>query len=139
MPPVRIEAIRTAIVPVSEKSSWYFVQVVDRSGETGIGEATLNGWEAMLDAAAGKIRERLAGAEISNPAGVHDSFPDQTAGRVFTSMLSAVEQALWDVAARKSGKPLWAVASEGAVMRETKGMARIELVQQLLMEEIAKV
>ena len=38
----------------------------------------------------------------------------------------------------KNGKTKAADAIKGAVMRETKGMARTELVQQLLQEELQK-
>jgi aspartyl-tRNA(Asn)/glutamyl-tRNA(Gln) amidotransferase subunit B len=43
------------------------------------------------------------------------------------------------VADYKKGKTKAADAIKGAVMRETKGMARTELVQQLLQQELAKV
>jgi aspartyl-tRNA(Asn)/glutamyl-tRNA(Gln) amidotransferase subunit B len=43
------------------------------------------------------------------------------------------------VADFKKGKIKAADAIKGAVMRETKGMANTELLQQLLMQELAKV
>ena len=43
------------------------------------------------------------------------------------------------VADFKKGKTKAADAIKGAVMRETKGMAKTELVQQLLLEELAKI
>ncbi len=42
------------------------------------------------------------------------------------------------VADFKKGKTKAADAIKGAVMRETKGMAKTELVQQLLLQELAK-
>ena len=42
------------------------------------------------------------------------------------------------VADYKKGKTRAADAIKGAVMRETKGMARTELVQMILMEELQK-
>ena len=43
------------------------------------------------------------------------------------------------VADYKKGKTKAADAIKGAVMRETKGMAKTELVQQLLLQELQKV
>jgi len=42
------------------------------------------------------------------------------------------------VADYKKGKTRAADAIKGAVMRETKGLAKIELVQQLLIQELEK-
>lgn len=111
IPPLQVDLVEAAVVPVSDKSSWYFVRVIDRSGVVGIGEATLNGWESMLDIAVETIADSLAGIALALPEQIHARFPDQTPGRVFTSVLSAVEQALWDVAAQKSGVPIWALWS----------------------------
>lgn len=87
---------------VSPRTRWLFVEIRDRDGAAGFGEATLQGQE---DAVA-RALERLAPALIGAPAG-----PAALAGHAPTTLaeaaaVSACDLALWDLAARAAGRPL---------------------------------
>jgi len=51
---------------VSARTNWYFVRVRTDTGITGIGEASLNGYERLLDACLAELVPRLAGASLDD-------------------------------------------------------------------------
>jgi galactonate dehydratase len=88
-------------VRVSPKTRWLFLAVQAKSGLVGLGEASLQGREAVVKRAG----DRLAPSLLGMPAG-----PVDMAGQCETlpeaAFLSAIDQALHDIAARREGKRL---------------------------------
>ena len=89
------------ILAISPKTRWVFVQLEHPDGRVGTGEATLNGQEAALATAA----ERLAGRALD----CFDSAPERFAAAIVpadlaeAAIVSAIDQALWDLYAQGAG------------------------------------
>ncbi|MCM0019748.1 MAG: hypothetical protein NBV67_07125 [Tagaea sp.] len=91
----------------SAKTVWVFVRAADDDGHIGWGEATWSGHERELAAAFA----RLAQAGSDALAGPHaGDFAD-------AAIRSAIDQAQWDIAARKAGRPLYAAL--GPALRDS--------------------
>ncbi len=102
-PLVRIEAFAYR---ATGKTVWVFVRLVDGDGRHGWGEATLTGQEAALAASHTRIAAKLQGS----PADPHrDLMKDAgvaTGDRAGAAIVSAVDQALWDIAGKRAGRPM---------------------------------
>lgn len=100
-------------VRVSAKTLWVFVRAVDGDGVEGWGEATLpgTGSDAVLAAAITRLGRALGGTRIVAPIDltVHLAAAGAGDGLAIAAAVSAVDQALWDIAARRAGKPLAAL------------------------------
>jgi galactonate dehydratase len=96
-----IDRILMHDVRVSAKTRWLFLEVHTRSGFAGLGEASLQGREAMVRQAG----DRFAPSVLRAPAK-----PADMTGRCKTlaeaAFVSAIDQALHDIAARREGKRL---------------------------------
>jgi galactonate dehydratase len=98
----RIAAIEVLPLRISPKTVWTFLKVSDSDGRIGTGEATLGGREAEVAAAA--LRGSLVGtsavpADLARPV-VGGDLPE-------AAVASALDQALWDLAGQRAGKPVW--------------------------------
>jgi galactonate dehydratase len=97
----RLRAIDAFAARASAKTVWVFVRATGDEGHIGWGEATWSGHESELAAAFA----RLLPAELGAPAEPRDGAPP--AGDFADAAIrSALDQALWDIAARKTGRPL---------------------------------
>ena len=97
-----IRRITLSIPVISDKTRWAFVQIETKSGSVGVGEATLNGQEAALGLALRRIAPSLIeGGVVPGLARrvAHEELPD-------AAIVSALDQALNDLAARRHGKSL---------------------------------
>ena len=83
---------------VSAKTRWLFVELVTRDGLTGLGEATLQGREAMVRDAADRFAPTVLGKPV--PSAAHRPSGVTLAE---AACLSAFDQALHDIAARRAG------------------------------------
>jgi galactonate dehydratase len=106
---MRIVAIESRVLNVSDRTNWYFVVVRTEEGIVGLGEASLNGYERVLDACLGELRTQLVGASVEEGDRRLATYPHAPAGLVGNTIRSAVRQALVDVAARARGVPAWQV------------------------------
>jgi len=96
-----IERILMHEVRVSPKTRWLFLEVHAGSGLTGLGEASLQGRETMVRQAGDRFAPLLLGG--GGEPGEMIGRPETLAEAAF---LSAVDQALHDIAARRHGKAL---------------------------------
>jgi len=101
----RIAAIRCRTLKVSDKTDWTFLEVECSDGITGIGEASINGMAGPLAAHAAAIAADLVGARAM-PAAVAPFVEQRTGGIVQRSVVSAIEQALWDALGKRLGLPV---------------------------------
>ena len=104
----RITALRTHAVGITPRTNWVFVELVTDDGITGVGEATLNGWEPLLLAYADRLRAELEGAAVSALARATRYLPHLPGGLVAHAVRSALEQAWVDNQARRAGVPVHA-------------------------------
>ena len=124
------------VVKISPKTRWVFVQLHHADGRIGSGEATLNGQEAALAAAAERLAVRALGATEAAPA--HFAAAIVPADLAEAAMVSAIDQALWDLHAQDGGVrlvdalggasrpaiPLYANINRRTVTRTPQGFAQ---------------
>lgn len=101
----RIASVSAQSARVTPRTTWTFARVAAEGGAEGWGEGTLEGGAAGVAAAIGAWDARLRGREIAPPFDL-GPIPDDL---VNAAAHSAVDQALWDLAARAAGEPLAAL------------------------------
>lgn len=104
----RIAALRAHAVGVTPRTNWFFLELVTDDGIVGVGEASLNGWEALLLAYVDRLRTRIEGADLATLREVTRYLPHSPGGLVVHAVRSALEQAGVDNAARRAGVPVHA-------------------------------
>jgi galactonate dehydratase len=88
---------------------WLFVRIETREGAVGWGEATLEGHAEAVAGAIDGARDRLIGAD---PERIEDAWQMlyrlgfYRGGPVLMSAIAGIDQALWDIKARKLGVPV---------------------------------
>lgn len=105
----RIAALDFLGVAVTPKTNWCFLLLRTEGGLTGLGECTLAGQEALLEAEAARLAAEVTGQDALARNHLARLLPHAPGGLVAHTVLSAFEQALWDVAAQAAGAPLHAL------------------------------
>jgi galactonate dehydratase len=105
----RIELIHA---PVSPKTTWSFVELTCADGSRGVGEASLLRDPASLDAPFTVVRAALQGGPLPAILEFVDNHPRETL--TDAAIASALEQATWDIEARRAGVPTWAALDGNA-------------------------
>jgi len=103
----RIEAIEFRVLHVSSKTNWSFVRVHTSNGLSGVGEASLNGYEPLLATCLDLLRPGLLGAAPDETLPALATFPHAPAGLVAHAVRSALRQAFVDIQAKARGVPAW--------------------------------
>jgi galactonate dehydratase len=103
---VRIARIDFAGVNVTPKTNWSFLRVTTEDGLTGIGEATLANHEGPLAAEAERLSRALVGADARARNTLARVLPHAPGGLVRHAVLSALDQALWDIDGQRAGEPI---------------------------------
>jgi galactonate dehydratase len=99
-----ISRITPAIVTVSDKTKWFFIEMESSDGVCGIGEATRFGHEDALWEAAEELAETLHGRK----EGEIDALVryDAMTNPIARAAISAVEQARWDIRGKRENLPV---------------------------------
>ena len=106
---VTIAAISPAFRWVSDKTVWSFVRVRAEDGTVGWGEATVNGrTREIVEEVAGQAL-RLVGTSVD----VTQPYAPITASKWGWAVVSAIDQALWDILAQRAGRSLCAMLGGG--------------------------
>jgi len=106
---VIVERIETRVVH-AESRNWVFVLVRTKDGPTGLGEATLEWKTRAVTGCVEDLAPLFLGRDASDPVALWDEavlrgyYP---LGAVAATALSGIDQALWDVAAKRANAPLW--------------------------------
>lgn len=112
----RIAGLRFTGYGVTPKTNWCFLEVLAEDGRTGLGECTLSGQEALLAAEAARIAPALTGQDAGARNRLTRLLPHAPGGLVAATVLSALEQALWDLAGQTAGAPIHALL--GGALRD---------------------
>jgi galactonate dehydratase len=102
----RITRLEFHGVAVTPKTNWCFVLLRTDAGLTGLGECTLANQEGLLEAEARRLAPRLVGQPALARNRLARLLPHAPGGLVAQTMLSAIEQALWDIAGQALGQPI---------------------------------
>jgi galactonate dehydratase len=106
---MKIAALDYLGVNVTPKTNWSFLLLRTEDGRTGIGECTLSNQEALLAAEAARLAANVVGEEATNRNRLARLIPHAPGGLVAHAVLSAFEQALWDLAGQAAGQPIHAM------------------------------
>jgi len=110
---VKITGLRLVEVAASPRGNWLFVLVDTDAGLSGLGEASQSGNDRLVGVALEQLGEQLVGQDPTQPEVLweamgrgHGAFSGGS-GRVGATAVSAVDQALWDLAGKALGVPVW--------------------------------
>jgi galactonate dehydratase len=103
---MRIAAVEFLGVNVTPKTNWCFLLVRTADGRTALGECTLANQEALLAAEVARLAANIAGADARDRNRLARLLPHAPGGLVAHTVLSAFEQALWDLAGQEAGAPI---------------------------------
>ena len=103
------------VLAISPKTRWVFVRIEDADGRIGSGEATLNGKESALAAAAERLATRALASSSAAPANFAAAIVPVDLAEA--ALVSAIDQALWDLHAQQAGVRL--VDALGGARRES--------------------
>jgi galactonate dehydratase len=95
----RVRGIEISVAEVSPKTRWIFVEIESMSGLRGVGEATLNGREDAVLAAVQKLAPVILDLAEASPGLLPANTPLPVLADA--AAFSAVDQALWDIAAQR--------------------------------------
>ena len=109
MKSVQIAAIEPFFKRVSDKTIWSFIRVTAACGTIGWGEATVNGKAAEIAAEARLQHAHLAGTTLD----LDLTAAPLSSGKTGWAVASAIDQALWDIAAQIERKPLHDLLGSG--------------------------
>jgi len=113
----RIAGLAWLGVAVTPRTNWSFLRVTDSDGRIGWGECTLAGQEALLAAEAGRLAATVTGQAVGARNRLCRLLPHAAGGLVAHTVLSAFEQALWDLAGQAAAQPIHALL--GGALRNT--------------------
>ena len=106
---MRITGVDTVVVDGGMRN-WVLVQVRTDEGVDGLGEATLEGKAETIVAAVGELARLIDGqdpARIQHLWQVMYRHSFWRGGPVLMSAISGIEQALWDIAGKRAGLPVY--------------------------------
>jgi galactonate dehydratase len=106
---VRIAGIETVVVDGGMRN-WVLVLVDTDEGVRGLGEATLEGKAETIVAAIGELSRLVKGEEAARIQHLWQVMYRHSfwrGGPVLMSAISGIEQALWDIAGKSAGKPVY--------------------------------
>ncbi len=122
---MKIALLEPLILNVSEKTNWFFIRVTAENGMTGVGEASLNGWETAQLAVAENLRTAVQGKSVDAVTPLLRVYPHSPGGLVASSVASATEQAVTDLCAKLAGLPVHKLLSGKAARKAVPVYANI--------------
>ncbi len=104
-----IQSVAYRGIAVTPKTNWGFLEVRTEDGRTGLGECTLANQEALMAAEVARLDGALRGQDARNRNRAARLLPHAPGGLVAATALSALEQALCDLAGQAQGIALHAL------------------------------
>ncbi|MDO9503401.1 mandelate racemase/muconate lactonizing enzyme family protein [Falsiroseomonas sp.] len=121
---MKIEGIAFRGFNVTPKTNWCFVEVRTEDGLVGLGECTLANHEPLMAAEVSRLEANWRGADARDRNRIARLLPHAPGGLVTATALSALDQALCDLAAQRNGEPLYRLLG-GAVQETVRLYANI--------------
>jgi galactonate dehydratase len=105
---MKITGVTTYVVDADWRN-WVFVQVLTDEGLTGVGEASLEGCDEQIVAALQRMKAYLIGKDPLDIEAHRRALYDSRfwRGMVLLSALGGLEMALWDIAGKALGAPVY--------------------------------
>ncbi|NKE44555.1 mandelate racemase/muconate lactonizing enzyme family protein [Roseomonas frigidaquae] len=121
---MKIESIAFRGFNVTPKTNWCFVEVRTEDGLVGLGECTLGNHEPLMAAEVSRLEANWRGADARDRNRIARLLPHAPGGLVTHTAISALDQALCDLAAQRNGEPLHRLLG-GAVQETVRLYANI--------------
>ena len=102
-----IVSVDACVLNVSPKTNWYFLRVQTVTGRIGWGEASLNGWEKVMDACLDMRKPALLGCALVEALDGLQVNETIGGGLAANAIISALAQAFCDLLAQEAKLPLW--------------------------------
>ena len=96
-------------IGVTSKTNWCFLEVHTEDGLTGLGECTLANQEPLMAAEVARLDAMLRGQDARARNRLARLLPQAPGGLVAATAISALEQALCDLAAQRNDEPIHAL------------------------------
>jgi galactonate dehydratase len=114
-----IRSLDTVLVRVNHRGDWLHLRIEDSAGVVGLGEASHGGFGPDRDAIVEAILQRqvkplLLGADPRHTARLSDRLRSLDDGLAAATAVSAADQALWDLAAKRAGIAVAAMLGDAA-------------------------
>lgn len=103
---MKLARVEPLVFNVSAKTNWFFIRVTSENGLTGVGEASLNGFETAQLAYARDFCTTLIGRPVADLVPQLRVYAHSPGGLIASSIVSAVEQAVTDLRAKDAGLPV---------------------------------
>ena len=103
---MRIVGLEPIVVHVNHRGDWVFVRVHTDDGLIGLGEASHSSNDVLLIAALLQSESVLVGEDPTRIELLRRKLERAGSGRVERTLLSAIEQALWDLLGQYLGAPI---------------------------------
>ena len=104
---MKLATLDTAVLNVNARTNWIFVRARLDDGADGVGEASLNGWEALVRAHCAQLADDFRGRDLADIRARLATYPHSPGGLIASATKSAIEQALVDAESRSRGVPAW--------------------------------
>jgi galactonate dehydratase len=110
---MKITELELIEIEASPRGNWIFVRLHTDAGLSGLGEASQSGNDGLVKAALEQMGHRLKGQDPTNVEVLWEKMARSgnifsgDAGRVGGTAISAVDQALWDLAGKALKVPVW--------------------------------
>ena len=112
---MRIAGVEVQLVQSDDGRRWTHVLVATDDGVIGIGEATYSHKELVVAEMVMALRDRIIGRDPFDSEAIHHDLYSHgragyaTGGVIFTSAISGIDQALWDIKGKALGAPVSAL------------------------------
>jgi galactonate dehydratase len=103
---MQIESISFRGFNVTPKTNWCFLEVQTEDGLLGLGECTLANQEPLVQAEVARLDATLCGADARERNRIARLLPHAPGGLVAATAISALDQALCDLAGQRQGEPI---------------------------------
>ena len=103
---MKITKVEPVLVHVNHRGNWLFAQVYTDEGIIGLGEASHNGNDPLALSVMSQYGKRLVDRDPLEIESIWNDMSRRHGGRVEHTVLSGIEQALWDIMGQKLGAPI---------------------------------
>lgn len=104
---LKIKSIDTETVHVNHRGNWIFVSILAEDGTTGIGEASHGRDDARITEIIEYLKPSLIGLNVFDLESYRNRFFRESEGHTYHTAVSGIEHALWDIAGKSIGVPIY--------------------------------
>ena len=115
MTPDRVLSVSFTIAAVTPNTKWSFIEIKTKAGLSGVGEASLVSPDEPLSLSASAMARRALDLPHADPANWADGHA--LGAMTDAAVYSAIDQALWDIEARRQGVSVAALLAGGQAPR----------------------